>query len=130
MAEVISFTHHGDFTKTEKLFEHMKNAFRIGKLDKYGRMGVEYLSKTTPVDTGKTADSWSYDIEHDKDGATIYWRNSNIQNGVVIALLIQYGHGTKDGGFVEGIDYVNPAIKEVFYKMNNDAKVELFGGIL
>lgn len=128
--DVITFQHYGDFTKTEKLFEHMKNMLKIGKLDKYGRMGVEYLSKTTPVDSGLTADSWYYRIEHDKDGATIYWNNSNVQNGVQIAMLIQYGHATRDGGFIEGIDYVNPSIREVFYKMNNDAKVELFGGIL
>lgn len=124
---VINITHHGDFTKTEQFFEHLKNIFKVGELDKYGRMGVEYLREATPKDTGLTADSWYYEIEHDADGATIIWKNSNFQNGIQIALLLQYGHATRNGGWVEGIDYINPALKPVFDKMAIDAQKEANG---
>lgn len=124
---VINITHHGDFTKTEQFFEHLKNIFKVGELDKYGRMGVEYLREATPKDTGLTADSWYYEIEHDEDGATIIWKNSNFQNGIQIALLLQYGHATRNGGWVEGIDYINPALKPVFDKMAMDAQKEVNG---
>lgn len=124
---VISLSHKGSFTKTEKFFEELANIAGIGKLDKYGKMGVQYLSEATPKDTGLTASSWYYTIDHDKDGATIIWNNSNIQNGVNIAIILQYGHATKNGGWVEGIDYINPALRPVFDKMAEEASKEVFG---
>lgn len=83
-------------------------------LDAYGKKGVEALRKATPVDTGKTADSWYYEIKNDRNQATISWCNSNVNKGVVIAAIIQYGHGTKSGGYVRGTDYINPAIRPIF----------------
>ena len=124
---VMTLTHHGDFSKTEKFFEQLKNMAGIGELDKYGKRGVSYLRNATPKDTGLTSESWYYEIKHDKDGATIYWKNKNIQNGVNVAMILQYGHGTKSGGWVEGIDYINPALRKVFSEMAEDASKEVFG---
>ncbi|MBD5135265.1 MAG: HK97 gp10 family phage protein [Lachnospiraceae bacterium] len=83
-------------------------------LEKYGQIGVDELSKATPVRTGLTASSWYYTIETDKDGYVINWSNSNIQNGINVALIIQLGHGTKSGGYVPPNDYINPALKDIF----------------
>ena len=124
---IITLTHHGNFSKTEKFFEKLTNRIGLGTLDKYGKKGVRYLMDATPKDTGRTANSWTYTIKHDKDGATIYWTNHNIQNGVNIAMILQYGHGTKNGGWVEGIDYINPALKKTFDEMTADAVKEVFG---
>lgn len=124
---VISLSYHGNFNKTEKYFERIKDAFGVGQLDKYGRLGVKYLEDDTPKDTGFTAGSWRYEIKHDGFGSTIYWKNDNIQNGVNIAMILQYGHGTRNGGYVEGIDYINPALKRVFKNMCEEAKKEVFG---
>ena len=124
---VITLEHHGNFTKTEKFFEKLKNKYGVGTLDKYGKKGVKYLYDATPKDTGLTASSWRYEIKHDESGATIYWKNDNIQNGVNIAIILQYGHGKKNGGWVEGIDYINPALKKVFDEMAADAEREVFG---
>ena len=94
---------------------------RIGDLDKYGREGVAALSSATPVDTGLTADSWYYKVEHANGSASINFYNSNIQNGVPIAIILQYGHGTGNGGWVQGRDYINPAIQPIFDKIAENA---------
>lgn len=86
-------------------------------LNRFGEMGVEALSRATPVDTGTTASMWRYLIEENKDGIVISFHNDNINNGVNIALILQYGHGTGTGGWVEGRDYINPAIQPVFDEM-------------
>jgi hypothetical protein len=101
-------------SKTERFFERLKETVKMGDLDKYGKMGVEALKEYTPKDTGKTADSWEYGIEHDKNGSTIYWYNTNNVNGVNIALILQYGHLKSSGYWVQGVDYINPAMKPVF----------------
>ena len=124
---VITYTHHGDFTKTEKYLEQLRDSFGLGRLDKYGKKGVEYLRRYTPKDTGLTANSWRYEIIHDAKGATIYWKNDNIQNGVNIAMIIQYGHATRNGGYVEGVDYINPALRKIFREMQKEAQKEVFG---
>ena len=124
---VITLEHHGNFTKTEHYFEKLKNRWGVGTLDKYGKKGITYLQEATPKDTGLTASSWTYKIVHDRGGATIYWENKNFQNGVNIAMILQYGHGTKNGGWVEGIDYINPALQKVFKEMTADAIKEVFG---
>lgn len=118
---MISFRQKGDFSKLSSFLEKAKNAVRLGDLDRYGREGVSALASATPVDTGQTADSWFYEIER-RDGSTVIsFHNSNIQNGVPIAIILQYGHGTGTGGWVEGRDYINPAIRPVFDKLANEA---------
>jgi hypothetical protein len=94
-------------------------------LDKYGRKGVSALAAATPVDSGLTASSWSYEIENTKESAKITFNNSNIQNGVPIAIILQYGHGTGTGGWVQGRDYINPAIQPIFDQIVDDAWKEV-----
>lgn len=118
---MIRFEQKGDFSKTERLLERNKDIDYLAILDKYGSAGVAALSGTTPVRTGLTANSWGYEIVKEKNSYSIYWTNSNIQNGVVIAVILQYGHGTRNGGFVQGRDYINPALKSVFDEIANDA---------
>lgn len=110
---VIKIKHKGSFKKTEKFLNAMKNSDQLIVLREYGRRGVEALAEATPKRTGKTAESWSYEISGSKGHYTIYWRNSNTNDGVNIAVLIQYGHGTGWGGYVVGIDYINPALEPV-----------------
>lgn len=122
---MITITQKGDFSKTESFLQKIKELAHISDLDKYGRLGVEALSNATPKDTGKTASSWSYNIEHKSGGAVINWTNSNINEGVPIAIIIQYGHGTGWGSYVEGIDYINPAMKPVFDSIATDVLKEV-----
>ena len=118
---MIRFKHKGDFSKVTRYLERVKEVARLGILDKYGRKGVAALSSATPVDSGLTASSWYYEITHKQGRATITFNNSNIQNGVPIAIIIQYGHGTGTGGWVEGRDYINPAIQPIFDELANEA---------
>ena len=111
---MISFRQKGDFSKTMNFLEKAKERVHLGELDKYGRQGVAALSSATPSETGLTAKSWYYEIEQRKGSVSIYFCNSNIQNGVPIAIILQYGHGTRNGGWVEGRDYINPAIQPIF----------------
>ena len=118
---MISFRQKGDFSKLTRFLEKAKNVVRIGDLDKYGREGVAALSSATPVDSGLTASSWYYKVEHTNGSAKINFYNSNIQNGVPIAIILQYGHGTGNGGWVQGRDYINPAIQPIFDKLAEEA---------
>lgn len=118
---MISFRQKGDFSKLTNFLEKAKNAVKLGDLDKYGREGVAALASATPVDSGKTANSWYYEIENRNGSAIISFNNSNIQNGVPIAIILQYGHGTGTGGWVEGRDYINPAIQPIFDKIAENA---------
>lgn len=111
---MITFKHKGNFNKTEKFLKRAKAGEFYKSLDKYAQKGVQALQAATPVDTGKTADSWDYEIEITKESATITWTNSNVNDGVNIAVLIQYGHGTRNGGYVKGRDFINPAMQPVF----------------
>ena len=122
---MITFRQKGDFSKTMSFLERAKESVKLGTLDRYGREGVAALSSATPVDTGLTARSWYYKIERDKHTATISFFNSNIQNGVPIAIVLQYGHGTRNGGWVQGRDYINPAIQPIFDKIANTAWKEV-----
>ena len=122
---MITFRHKGDFSKTTRFLQRAKKAVRISDLDKYGEAGVEALASATPVDSGLTAKSWYYEIEIKNGSATIRFCNSNIQNGVPIAIILQYGHGTGTGGWVEGRDYINPAIQPIFDRIANDAWKEV-----
>ena len=118
---MISFRQKGDFSKLTHFLEKAKESVRIGDLDKYGREGVAALSSATPIDSGETANSWSYEITNKNGSATITFKNSNIQNGVPIAIILQYGHGTRNGGWVQGRDYINPAIQPIFDEIVNNA---------
>ena len=118
---LITFKHKGDFSNLTRFLERAKEAVHIGDLDKYGRAGVEALASATPVDSGETANSWYYEITNSNGSAKITFNNSNIQNGVPIAIILQYGHGTGTGGWVEGRDYINPAIQPIFDEIANNA---------
>lgn len=122
---MISFRHKGDFRKATRYLERVKQAVHLGILDKYGREGVAALASATPVDSGLTASSWNYQIENKPGSVTISFLNSNIQNGVPIAIILQYGHGTGTGGWVQGRDYINPAIQPVFDRIVTEAWKEV-----
>ena len=113
----IRFTHKGDFSKTTKFLKRAGNAVRFSDLEKYAKKGVEALASATPVESGLTSNSWNYEIVNEKGSITINFINSNIQKGVPIAVIIQYGHATGNGGWVEGRDYINPAIQPIFDEM-------------
>ena len=118
----------GDYKKTRSFLDKMRRKDFLRNLDKYGQMGVEALAAATPVDTGKTASSWSYYIkEYDDSGSIIInWTNSNVVNGWAnIAILLQLGHGTRNGGYVKGRDYINPAMRPVFDKIAREAWMEV-----
>lgn len=118
---MITFRQKGDFSKLTSFLEKAKNAIKLGDLDKYGREGVAALASATPKDSGLTANSWYYTIENRNGSAVISFNNSNIQNGVPIAIILQYGHGTGTGGWVEGRDYINPAIQPIFDRIAENA---------
>ena len=122
---MVTFTHKGDLSRTDRFFERIKESVKLSSFDKYGRMGVEALSMATPKDTGKTAESWTYKIEHNHGDISIIWSNTNVNKGVNIAVILQYGHGTGTGGYVKGIDYINPAMKPVFDEIANSAWEEV-----
>ena len=118
---MISFRQSGDFSKLTTFLEKAKRPLRIGELDKYGKEGVAALSSATPVDSGETASSWYYEITNKNGSIKITFHNSNIQNGIPIAIILQYGHGTRTGGWVQGRDYINPAIQPIFDRIADSA---------
>lgn len=122
---MITFRQKGDFSKLTRYLERVKEVVKLGDLDKYGRAGVAALASATPVDTGLTASSWYYEISNKNGSAMISFHNSNIQNGVPIAIILQYGHGTRNGGWVEGRNYINPAIRPIFDRIADDAWKEV-----
>ena len=111
----------GNFDNTEKLLKRIKNRDYLKVLDKFGQQGVTALSGATPTRSGKTASSWDYEVLVSGGSITIQWTNSNINNGVSIAIILQYGHGTRNGGYVVGRDYINPAMRPLFDKMADEA---------
>lgn len=117
---MIVLSSKGDFSKATRYFERLKETAKLGVLDKYGQEGVAALSSATPVETGLTASSWTYKIQLSESSASIEFHNSNINNGVPIAIILQYGHGTGTGGWVQGRDYINPAIRPIFDKIVED----------
>lgn len=114
MPKVIIFRQKGNFKNTERFLKRASRFNLEQILDRYGREGVKALQEATPKDTGLTANSWYYKVTKTSERITITWSNSNIQNGVPIAVILQYGHATRNGGYVEGIDYINPAMKPIF----------------
>lgn len=122
---MISFRQKGDFSKLTNFLEKSREVVNLGVLDKYGKEGVAALSSATPVDSGNTANQWYYKIHQKKNSVTISFYNGNVQNGVPIAIILQYGHATKNGGWVEGRDYINPAIQPIFDKIAKNAIKEV-----
>ena len=122
---MITFRQKGNFSKLNRYFERVKEVVKVGDLDRIGREGVQALSSATPRDTGLTATSWEYSIERSSNRVSINFNNTNIQNGVPIAIILQYGHGTRNGGYVQGRDYINPAIQPIFDKLAKDAWKEV-----
>lgn len=122
---MITFRQKGDFSKLTRYLERVKEAVKLGDLDRYGREGVAALVSATPVESGKTANSWYYEIENNGKAAKISFKNSNINKGVPIAIILQYGHGTGTGGWVQGRDYINPAIQPIFDKIAEQAWKEV-----
>lgn len=117
---MISFVHKGNFKRINKFLIFASKLNIKTKLDKYGMIGVEALASATPKQSGKTADSWSYEIEGNGQSASIVWTNNNVNDGVNIAIILHYGHGTGTGGYVEGRGYIDPAIQPIFDKIAAD----------
>lgn len=124
---MITFRHQGDLRKTSDFLSHAVRFDALDILRKYGEEGVKALSSATPVDSGKTAGSWSYQISGRRGSYTISWTNSHVNQGVNIAIILQYGHGTGTGGYVQGRDYINPAIRPIFDQIASDAFKEVTG---
>lgn len=122
---MITYSSKGDFKKTFSFMEKAREVVHLGNLDKYGREGVAALAAATPIDTGDTASSWVYEIVRNDGSVSIIFSNTNVSDGENIAILLQYGHGTRNGGYVVGRDYINPAIQPIFDKIANHAWKEL-----
>lgn len=125
MGRLISVRNTGNFQKTDRFLSGLIGVHYMRKLKKYGEKGVAALREATPKDSGKTAESWSYEITQEPGRTVIYWKNSHVENGVNIAVILQYGHGTRTGGFVEGIDYITPAIRPIFEEMADEVWKEV-----
>ena len=110
----------GSFDKTNNFLKKMSKFDFDRMLESYGRLGVQELQKATPKRTGTTANSWDYSIEKENGKVSIVWSNNNVENGVNIAVIIQYGHGTRNGGYVQGIDYINPALRSTFDRLSKE----------
>ena len=123
---MITIKHFGDFEKTLAFLNKMKKKDARSLLDRYGKRGVDALRNATPTLTGTTAASWTYDIVTKNGRYEIVWSNTNVNNGVNIAMIIQYGHGTRQGGYVQGVDYINPALGKIFEEMAS----ELWGEVI
>ena len=122
---MIRFEQKGNFSKLDRYFKRIRNSVNTLDLDQFGKRGVEALSNATPVKTGLAAQSWYYKIIKTKDSTTITFNNSDIENGVPIAIILQYGHATKNGGWVEGRDYINPSIQPIFDELAKNAWKEV-----
>lgn len=122
---MITFSHKGDFSRTNKFFERALEVVKLGELDKYGSQGVAALASATPKDSGETANSWKYEIIRNNGSAEINWYNTHENRGVNIAIILQYGHGTRNGGYVKGRDYINPAIQPIFDEIAETAWKEV-----
>lgn len=120
MIFTISLKQTGDFSKLNSFLEKAKEVVKLGDLDRYGRAGVEALRSATPIDSGETASSWYYEIDRSSDRVVLRFLNSHINKGVPIAIILQLGHGTGTGGWVEGRDYINPAVRPIFEQIAND----------
>jgi hypothetical protein len=117
---VISFESKGSFNKTEAFLRRSRHQDILAQLEKYGRSGVDALRANTPVESGETAEGWYYEVGRKGSVYYISWNNSHVNNGVSVAILLQYGHGTGTGGYVQGRDYINPAVRPIFDRISSD----------
>jgi hypothetical protein len=117
---MITIKSKGNFDKTEKFLKTMAKRDYSRILDKYAREGVTALASVTPVDSGETAHSWGFEIIQTSKGVSIVWTNSHVENGVPIAIILQYGHATRNGGYVQGRDYINPVLRPLFDRIASD----------
>lgn len=122
---MITIKHHGGFKRTEGMFKRMSKFEIRSILNKYGDKGVAALAAATPKNTGLTASSWEYQVSKTGTGYSITWNNTNVNNGVNIALILQLGHGTGTGGYVQGVDYINPALASIFEQLADEAWQEV-----
>ena len=122
---MVTFTHHGDFSNTKRLLKRAAEAKVLHILEKYGREGVVALSAATPVESGETASSWTYEIKRSGSSFSLSWYKSHVEDGVNIAIILQYGHGTGTGGYVAGRDYINPAIRPILDKLADNVWKEV-----
>lgn len=122
---MITIKQKGDFKKTERFLTRAERINLRDILNRYGELGVEALRIATPTDTGKTANSWSYEVVLNDGSSSIFWSNSNVNKGVNIAVILQHGHGTRNGGYVKGIDYINPALQPIFDEIAETAWKEV-----
>ena len=122
---MITFKHKGNFKHTDQFLKGAKGKRYLKVLEKYGEEGVAALAAATQIDSGLTSESWDYKIQNGSDGYKIVWTNSNINNNVPIAIILQYGHGTGTGGYVKGRDYINPAMRSVFDNIADKAWEEV-----
>lgn len=123
--QVITVTQHGQFRKAYSFLERCLEVGKFGYLDKYGRKGVEALAQATPKDTGRASTSWRYEIHREDGVVRLEWHNDDIEGGYNVAVLVQYGHATKSGSWVEGVDYINPALRPIFDEIKNDVLKEV-----
>lgn len=117
----ISFKSSGSFDKTEKFLAKIKHPNLLASLEHFGQEGVNILEQATPKESGVTAGSWTYTVVKKRGSYAIYWSNTHLADGMPIALLLQYGHGTGTGGYVQGRDYINPAMQPFFDRMAAEA---------
>lgn len=122
---MITFKHTGDFESTRKFFEKASKNDYVSRLHTYGEIGVKALASATPIDTGKTASSWDYKIKQTKNSISLIWTNSNIVDGVPVVILIQYGHGTRSGTYVQGFDFINPIMRPIFDEISEQIRREV-----
>lgn len=122
---MFSLSHKGDFKNLEKFMQKSLGRDYMSVLESYGQRGVQALSAATPIDTGLAASSWEYEIDRSSNGISIIWKNTDIENGVNVAILLQYGHGTRNGGYVVGQDYINPALQPIFEELAEAAWKEV-----
>lgn len=125
MGKILSVTQKGNFRRTDRFLSGIVHFHYMRRLHHFGNRGVEALRAATPKDSGETAEAWSYEIVEEPGRTALYWRNSHVVNGTNIAVILQYGHATRNGGFVEGVDYINPAIRPIFEEMAKEAWKEV-----
>ena len=118
---MLRFESRGDFKNTERFLRKMSSVDIASALKSFAQEGVRALAAATPLDSGKAASSWGYEITRSRTTTSITWTNSDVENGFPVAIMLQYGHGTRNGGYVVGRDYINPAIQPVFDKMADEA---------
>lgn len=124
---MIKVTQHGDFHNTMGFLKRVLKHDYLKNLEKYAELGVARLAEATPKDTGKTAESWKFKIEVDDKRARVIWTNDNVNDGACIALLLQYGHGARNGAWIQGVDYINPAMRPLFEEFAQEAWKEVVG---